>query len=97
MAEQFTLDISGKTPVITPRKQTSEPRKNQNFVAFYIGSAGSIGFAIIIPLLLGIGVGVWLDSHFMTKPQFTFGGLAVGLLLSIGNLIVTVRNILKKT
>ena len=95
MAEQFNLDLSGNRPKITPRKDGTHPRKKVNIVAFYMGSAGSIGFAILIPLLVGIGIGIWLDNKFLTKPQFTVGGLLVGLILSITNLIFTVKKIIK--
>jgi ATP synthase protein I len=96
MGEQFTLDISKERSIIHPRKKIEKKQNTSQLLAFYIGSSGSIGFAIVIPLLLGIGIGVWLDTKYGTKPQFTLGGLVVGLVLSVANLIFTVKQILKK-
>jgi predicted F0F1-ATPase subunit len=94
--EQFTLDLSKGKPVLTPREKKDEKIQG-NIFAFYLGSAGQIGFSILIPLLLGLGIGIWLDSHFQKKPLFTLSGLLLGFLISIANLFLTVRTIIKQT
>jgi predicted F0F1-ATPase subunit len=90
--KQFTLDISGETPKVSPRKEG--PKKAPKNALFYIGSAGQLGLAIIIPLLMGIAAGIYLDTKFGTKPMYTLLGLLVGLLISIVSLIKTVKDLI---
>ena len=93
---QFTLDLSKGKPTLTPREK-KDTKIQGNIFAFYLGSAGQIGFAILIPLLLCLGIGIWLDTHFHTKPQFTLGGIILGFILSFTNLFMTLRQIIKQS
>lgn len=93
---QFDLDLSHGTPKVSPRKEQSKKKPNTS-PFFYIGTAGQFGFAIIIPLLLGLGLGIYCDKQFGTKPLYTLVGLVMGLLLSVASLIHTVKDIIKST
>lgn len=95
--KQYSLDISQDQTTITPIHRHKKQTKRLDVFVFYLGSAGSIGFAILVPLLIGIGTGVWIDSKYQTKPTFTLIGLTIGLIISILNLIHTVKRILKKS
>lgn len=95
--KQYSLDISQEHTTVTPVHRHQKQTKRLDVFVFYLGSAGSIGFAILVPLLIGIWIGVWIDSHYQTKPTFTLVGLTIGLLLSILNLTHTVKRILKKS
>jgi F0F1-type ATP synthase assembly protein I len=41
-----------------------------------------LGISLTVPLVVGIGGGVWLDRQFATSPRFTLLGVIVGLTLS---------------
>lgn len=91
---QFTIDISQGTTHITPGHTTGKPK--QNSVSWLLlASAGQIGFAILIPLLLGVAGGIFFDQRLGTKPAGVLGGLVIGIILSIINLIMTVKGIIK--
>lgn len=44
-----------------------------------IGIAMTLGFSLVVSLVVLIGGGVWLDQRLDTAPLFTFIGLALGL------------------
>ena len=44
-----------------------------------IGVATGLGCSIVAALVLCIGGGVWLDTHFGTTPVLTFLGIALGM------------------
>jgi ATP synthase protein I len=45
---------------------------------------GLVGWSVAIPTLLGIGLGIWLDSHYRSRYSWTLmlliAGLAIGCL-----------------
>jgi ATP synthase protein I len=49
-----------------------------------LGVSGIIGWGIVVPTLLGAGLGLWLDEHYASKHSWTltmiFIGLAIGCL-----------------
>ena len=44
---------------------------------------GQVGLTIVIPCLLGIGAGLFIDNHFHTSPIATLIGLLLGLAVGI--------------
>ena len=54
-----------------------QPKNFEKFQLF--GLAMQLGFNLVVPLMLGVGGGVWLDKKFSTSPLFvligTFGGM----------------------
>ena len=94
-SSQFDLDISHGETRVLPRK---EPVKKKKIPVswFFLGSAGQIGFAITVPLLAGIAGGIWIEKYLHIHPAGVFGGLALGMLLSIINLVRTVQEIIKQ-
>ena len=93
---KFDLDISHGETSLSPHKE-SKNKKDQTVAWFFIGSAGQIGFAIIIPLLVGIALGIAFDNRFNTKPSGVLSGLGLGLLLSILSLVRTVKEIINSS
>lgn len=93
--KQFDLDLTHQTPRIHPRKKEEPPQKN--LMWFYVGASGQIGFSILVPLLIGVFVGVWIDSKYGTKPLWTIIGLGGGFIVSLISLVKTVKDLLKHT
>jgi len=90
---QFTIEIKENTTHITPG-HTAEKPKQPSVSWFFIGSAGQIGFAILVPLLLGIAIGIFIDSKLATKPTGVLVGMCIGIILSVINLVRTVKEII---
>ena len=47
--------------------------------------SGLVGWSIVVPLLLGIGLGMWLDRHFPVDQSWTLTLLVAGLCLGCWN------------
>lgn len=60
-------------------------RRNRSRVFMNIGLFGLVGWSVTIPLLIGIAVGVWLDSRFDNPIPFTLILLLAGLFLGLCN------------
>lgn len=41
-----------------------------------------LGFSLAVPLVVGIGGGVWLDRQFATAPRLTLLGIIFGIVVS---------------
>jgi len=61
-------------------KKKPDPDRKDGFL--WLQVFGIIGWSVIVPSLLGIGLGIWIDRSFRTKFSFTlmlmFGGLMLG-------------------
>lgn len=78
--EKFEKDISKKeSRKIRARKEGERP------VIFGFGMLGLIGWAVAIPTLLGIALGIWMDSHYPAKFSWTLTLLFTGLILGCVN------------
>ncbi len=53
-------------------------------VWFGLGMMGTIGWAIAVPTLLGVAVGIWLDSRFPGRHPWTLALMMAGLVLGCG-------------
>ncbi len=54
-----------------------------------------LGFSLVIPLVLGIGGGVWLDKKLLTSPLFTLSGLVAGLVVSAYSFYIEILPLIK--
>jgi ATP synthase protein I len=54
-------------------------------VWFGLGMIGLIGWAVVVPTLLGVALGIWLDTHYPTTHSWTLGLLAAGLVIGCWN------------
>jgi len=55
----------------------------------------SYGVYTIVPIFLGLTIGIWLDSIFNTRPMLVLVFLFLGVLGSFYNLFVVVRKSVK--
>ena len=63
------------------------PGGNSRDMPFYLALAQT-GLEMVVP----IGVGVWLDSHFGWRPWATVAGAALGLVGGIGHMVYLVNH-----
>ena len=67
------------------RRDWAQAQKRRS-VWFGFGMFGLIGWAVAIPTVLGISVGVWLDHHFpVGRISWTISLLLVGIILGCLN------------
>lgn len=58
---------------------------------FLLARSLNLGYYLVIPLLMGIFLGYWLDKIFSTKPFFLLVLFALGVISSFYNLWKTVK------
>ena len=54
-------------------------------VWFGLGMMGLIGWSVVVPTLLGAGLGLWLDARHPTSRSWTLALLMAGLVLGCFN------------
>ena len=48
---------------------------------FWLGMMGLVGWSIVVPTLVGVAVGVWLDARWDDPVSWTLTGLVIGLVV----------------
>jgi ATP synthase protein I len=84
-----TTNKNGERPFI---KQVREKEKrklqalngHKNSVWFGLGMFGMVGWSIIVPTLLGTGLGIWLDKKYPVSFSWTLTLLIIGLFTGCG-------------
>lgn len=65
------------------RKLKARRTKNQS-IWFGLGLFGLVGWSVVVPTLLGVALGVWIDTNLPSRVSWTlmllFGGLIMGCL-----------------
>ena len=73
----FSEQVSAKVT-----RKVRARRQRARSVWFGLGTFGMVGWSVAVPTLLGIALGLWLDSRYPGRISWTltflFGGLAVG-------------------
>ncbi|MDA8090492.1 MAG: AtpZ/AtpI family protein [Nitrospiraceae bacterium] len=72
------------------RKLRSRTEGDRSII-FGLGMLGLIGWAIAVPVLIGIALGVWLDARHRTGFSWTLTFLFIGLILGCINAWYWVR------
>lgn len=72
------------------RKKEALKRHDEN-VWYGLGMFGLVGWAVAVPTLLGIALGVWLDMHTSTEFSWTLTLLFLGAILGSLNAWYWVR------
>ena len=60
-------------------------RRETKNIWFGLGMFGMVGWSVAIPSLLGIGIGVWIDTHIQSKYSWTLMLLVIGVALGCFN------------
>lgn len=92
--ERFNVDLSDGIPKVTPRVE--KPKKASPPSWTMIVYAGQIGTSVLVPLLLGIGIGRYVDAQQQSHPTWVLVGLGIGFFLSLVTLTSTVKDIINK-
>ena len=79
-SQDFATRIGNKAA-----RKLKAKRNSTSGVWFGLGMMGLIGWAIVVPTLLGAAIGVWLDKHFPSEHSWTLALLVAGLTLGCFN------------
>ena len=60
-------------------------RNSGHGVWFGLGMTGLIGWSVVVPTLLGMALGIWLDKHYPGSHSWTLTLLIVGLAIGCLN------------
>ena len=60
-------------------------RKEAKNIWLGLGMFGMVGWSVAIPSLLGIGLGIWIDTHSQSKYSWTLMLLIIGVALGCFN------------
>ena len=60
-------------------------RKSTQGVWFGLGMMGLVGWSVVVPTLLGVMLGIWLDQHHPGAHSWTLALLVVGLAIGCLN------------
>ena len=60
-------------------------REGRHSIWFGIGMFGLVGWAVAVPTVAGIALGIWLDRRFPDGPSWALTGLVGGVLLGSFN------------
>ena len=67
-------------------------REGDRWFWFGLGMMGLVGWAVTLPTVAGIALGIWLDHHYATvRASWTLTGLVVGVVLGCLNAWYWVR------
>lgn len=60
-------------------------REKDRGVWFGLGMFGLVGWSVAIPTLIGLGLGIWIDSRWPGRHSWTLMGLVIGVILGCLN------------
>jgi ATP synthase protein I len=76
--------FSGKVGSQARRKLRARTRGTRG-VWFGLGMMGLIGWSVVVPTLLGAGLGWWLDTHYRSNHSWALALLVAGLAIGCLN------------
>ncbi len=97
---KFQDDKEKRDEEFARRIRTKEIRREKGrrpgkaSLIFGLGMFGLVGWSIAIPTLIGIAVGVWIDSRWPSQYSWTLMMLIVGVILGCLNAWYWVRTML---
>ena len=78
------LTLAGQVGVKAVRKLRAR-RNPTPGVWFGLGMMGLVGWSVVVPTLLGVALGLWLDKHHAGQHSWTLALLVAGLTLGCCN------------
>jgi len=79
-SDGFTEQVGKKA-----RRKLKARRNPAPGVWFGLGMIGLIGWAVVVPTLLGVALGLWLDARYPGTHSWTLALLAAGLVIGCWN------------
>ncbi|MCX6258054.1 MAG: AtpZ/AtpI family protein [Bacteroidia bacterium] len=61
------------------RRKLKALKDNKRSVWFGLGMMGIVGWSVVVPTLLGAGLGIWLDNKYPGTMSWTLTCLIIGL------------------
>jgi len=84
----FEIDKRGNLKK-TDRNFDKKPKAKKDFFSEYINI--NVGYSLVTPILLGVIIGLTLDSKFHSKPVFTVFFIFLGTVSSFYNLFKLIK------
>ena len=84
--EQFEQSVDRKAEL----KLRAQEEKHRS-VWFGLGMFGLVGWAVVVPTLIGIALGVWIDERWPGPVSWTLNLLIIGLIVGCINAWVWVK------
>jgi len=66
------------------RIEAARGKEGQSFWA-YVGLIGTVGWSVVVPMVMGVFLGMWLDRRYGTGSKWTLGLLVFGLAIGCFN------------
>lgn len=66
------------------RRLVREKLRGQHSAWYGLGMMGMIGWSVVLPALIGMALGAWLDVRFPGGPPWTLIMLVIGLAMGTG-------------
>ena len=66
------------------RMEKARAERGQSFWR-YVGLIGAVGWGVVVPMTLGVLLGVWIDRRYSTGTRWTLTLLLFGLLIGCLN------------
>jgi len=70
---------------VKERRKMKARREKDRGVWFGLGMFGMVGWAVAIPTVIGVAIGVWIDKTWPGPYSWTLMGLFVGVVLGCVN------------
>jgi len=80
-----------------PSSSKNTIRKSKDNSWYYLNLSGEIASVIIIPIAIGIYIGITLDRRTSSYPKYTFLCLGAGFVFSFLGFISIIVSILKRS
>ena len=85
MDKQKSRWHSFQRQISTKSDRKLKARREAKNIWFGLGMFGMVGWSVAIPSLLGIALGVWIDTHIKSKYSWTLMLLVIGVALGCLN------------
>jgi ATP synthase protein I len=76
----FAAQVSAKAA-----RKLKARRGDAQDVWFGLGMMGLVGWSVVVPTLLGVAFGLWLDKHYPDGHSWTLALLVAGLAIGCAN------------
>jgi ATP synthase protein I len=70
---------------IQEKRKLRAQRSKARSIWLGLGMIGIIGWSVAVPALVGVGAGVWIDTHFPSRYSWTLMLLLIGVLIGCLN------------
>lgn len=67
------------------RRKERARKEGDSVLSFGLGTFGLVGWSVMIPTVIGIALGVWLDARYEGQVSWTLTGLLTGIALGCLN------------